>query len=159
MDATLTGAQTVYEHTAPRAAWLHVIRDADPDYPWRGVSPLQRAAVSSQLVRMAEDALVTELNMPTKAMFPMPQGAKVDTDTLRSDFQNKAYQVVFPTTVVAGFGAGRSSAPLTDWKPQRLKPMPEDGAGAAGRQRDGARRGCARGAPGDHGRWRWERER
>ena len=39
VNATLTGAQTVYESIAPRAAWLHVIRDADPDYPWRGVSP------------------------------------------------------------------------------------------------------------------------
>ena len=46
VDGTLTGAQTVYERSAPRAAWLHVIRDADPDYPWRGVSPLQRASVS-----------------------------------------------------------------------------------------------------------------
>ena len=126
VDATLTGAQTVYEASAPRAAWLHVIRDADPDYPWRGVSPLQRAAVSSQLVRLAEDALVTELRMPTKAIFPMPQGASIDTGTLRSDFQNKGYQVVFPTTTAAGFAAGRGSAPLTDWKPQRLKPMPED---------------------------------
>ena len=126
VDGTLTGAQTVCERSAPRAAWLHVIRDADPDYPWRGVSPLQRAAVSSQLVRMAEDALVTELSMPTKAMLPMPQGANVDTDTLRSDFQNKAYQVIFPTTTTAGFGAGRGSAPLTDWKPHRLKPMPDE---------------------------------
>ena len=64
--------------------------------------------------------------MPTKAMLPMPQGANIDTDTLRSDFQNKAYQVVFPTTTSAGLGGGRSSAPLTDWKPQRLKPMPEE---------------------------------
>ena len=125
VDATLTGAQTVYERSAPRAAWLHVIRDAEPDYPWRGVSPLQRASVSAQLARMAEDALVTEMRQPTKALIPLPQGAGVDRDTLRNDIQNKAYQIAFPTTTTAGFGAGRGSAPLTDWKPQRLKPMPE----------------------------------
>ena len=125
VDATLTGAQTVLRSSAPRAAWLHVIRDADPDYPWRGVSPLQRAAVSSQLVRMAEDALVTEMRQPTKALIPIPQGAGVDTNTLRNDIQNRAFQIAFPTTTSAGFGAGRGSAPLTDWKPQRLKPIPE----------------------------------
>ena len=126
VNATLTGAQTVYEATAPRPAWLHVIRDADPDYPWRGVAPLQRAAVSSQLARMAEDALVAEMRQPTKALIPLPQGASVNTDTLRNDIQNRAYQIAFPTTTAAGFGGGRSSAPLTDWKPQRLKPMPEE---------------------------------
>ena len=76
---------------APRAAWLHVIRDADPDYPWRGVSPLQRASVSSQLARMAEDALVTEMRQPTMALIPLPQGAAIDTATLRNDIQSKAH--------------------------------------------------------------------
>ena len=125
VDATLTGAQTVVTTSAPRAAWLHVIRDADPDRPERGVSPLQRAAISSQLVRLAEDALVTEMRQPTKVLIPLPQGAGVDTNTLRNDIQDRAYQIAFPTTTQAGYGAGRGSAPLTDWKPQRLKPMPE----------------------------------
>ena len=125
VNATLTGAQTVYESSAPRAAWLHVIRDADPDYPWRGVSPLQRASVSSQLVRLAEDALVAEMKQPTKSLIPIPQGGGVDTDTLRSNIQNKSYQIAFPPTTSAGYGAGRSSAPLTDWKPHRLQPMPD----------------------------------
>ena len=159
VDATLTGAQTVYETSAPRAAWLHVIRDADPDYPWRGVAPLQRAAVSSQLARMAEDALVTEMRQPTKAIIPMPQGGNIDVNTLRNDIQNRAYQIAFPTTTAGGYGAGRSSAPLTDWKPQRLKPMPEEALVQLADQGDGARRGGARGAPCYHGRWRRERER
>ena len=125
VNATLTGAQTVYTVSAPRAAWLHVIRDADPDYPWRGVAPLQRAAVSSQLARMAEDALVTEMRQPTMSIIPQPQGSPVDTNTLRSEIQSGLHQTVFPPTTAAGYGGGRSSAPLTDWKPQRLKPMPE----------------------------------
>ena len=125
VNATLTGAQTVYESSAPRAAWLHVIRDADPDYPWRGVAPLQRASVSSQLVRMAEDALVREMRQPTMAIIPQPQGSTADTNTLRSEIQSGSHQTVFPPTTAAGYGAGRGSAPQTDWKPQRLKPMPE----------------------------------
>ena len=126
VDATLTGAQTVYEASAPRAAWLHVIRDADPDYPWRGVAPLQRAAVSSQLARMAEDALVTEMRQPTKALIPLPQGANIDTATLRSDIQRSGVPYRLPDHDIGRVRRwARSSAPLTDWKPQRLKPMPE----------------------------------
>ena len=56
----------------------------------------------------------------------MPQGGGIDTNTLRSDFQNQDYQVAFPTTTSAGFGAGRSSAPLTDWKVTRLKSEPDE---------------------------------
>ena len=48
VNATLAGAQTLFETTAPRAAWLHVIRDADPGYPWRGVSPQENASISAQ---------------------------------------------------------------------------------------------------------------
>ena len=36
IDATLTGAETVWQYVAPRHAWLHIIRDATPGYPWRG---------------------------------------------------------------------------------------------------------------------------
>ena len=126
VDGTLTGAQTVVTTSAPRAAWLHIIRDADPDRPERGVSPLQRAAISSQLVRLAEDALVAEMRQPTKAIIPMPFGSTADTGTLRNDIMSPTYQLILPPTNAAGGGAGRGSAPLTDWKPQRLKPIPEE---------------------------------
>ena len=108
VDATMTGAQTVYETSAPRAAWLHVIRDADPDYPWRGVAPLQRAAVSSQLARMAEDALVTEMRQPTKAIIPMPQGGGTSTRTrCETTSRTGRTRVVFPDHYGGGFGGGR----------------------------------------------------
>ena len=126
VDATIVGAQTVFETSLPRAAYLHVIRDADPGYPWRGVSPLERASISSQLVRLAEDALVTEMRQPTKTLIPLPQGGNTITNKLRGDIQDRTSQIAFPPTTAAGFGAGRSSAPLTDWKPQRLQPMPQE---------------------------------
>ena len=56
----------------------------------------------------------------------MPQGGNIDTNTLRSDFQNQDFQIAFPTTTSAGYGAGRSSAPLSDWKVTRLKSEPEE---------------------------------
>ena len=65
------------------------------------------------------------MHQPTKTLIPLPQGGNVSTNKLRGDIQDRTSQIAFPPTTAAGFGAGRSSAPLTDWKPQRLKPMPE----------------------------------
>ena len=126
IDATLTGAETVFRYVAPRAAWLHIIRDASPGYPWRGVSPLGRSQITYALASAAEDALLREAQMPVKALIPLPQG-NIDKATLRNDIQNRAYQVAFPETAAGGFGSGRTSAPTTDWKPHRLQPMPQEG--------------------------------
>ena len=95
--------------------------------PWRGVAPWKRAPTLSKLAASIEASLVQELRQPTKSIIPMPQGAGIDVATLRSDFQNPDFHVAFPTTTSAGFGGGRSSAPLTDWKITRLKPAPDEG--------------------------------
>ena len=124
VDATLTGAETVSQYVAPRGAWLHIIRDATPGSPWRGVSPLQRSQITNALAVAAEDALMRESHMPTKALIPLPQGS-IDKATLRGDIQNRLFQIAFPETTAGGFGSGRTSAPTTDWKPHRLMPMPD----------------------------------
>ena len=74
--ATVVGAMTIMETALPREAWFHIIRDADPDYPWRGVSPLQRATVTTALASAAEDSLLRESRLPSKAIIAMPQGIK-----------------------------------------------------------------------------------
>ena len=97
VDATLTGAQTVYECSAPRAAWLHVIRDAEPDYPWRGVSPLQRATVSAQLVRMSEDALVDRDEPADQVDYTDATGRRYRHEHACGEvLRNKAYNTVLP---------------------------------------------------------------
>ena len=89
------------------------------------MAPWKRAPSLSKLTAEVEAALIREVRLPTKIIIPMPRGGGIDTNTLRSDFQNHDYQIAFPTTNAAGGGAGRSSAPLTDWKPQRLKSEPD----------------------------------
>ena len=154
IDATLTGAETVFRYVAPRAAWLHIIRDASPGYPWRGVSPLGRSQITYALASAAEDALLREAQMPVKALIPLPQG-NIDKATLRNDIQNRAYQVAFPETAAGGFGSGRTSAPTTDWKPHRLQPMPQEGLVRASAEltrvswrHSACIRRCSAGAPG-----------
>ena len=124
--ATVVGAMTIMEKALPREAWFHIIRDADPDYPWRGVSPLQRATVTTALASAAEDSLLRESRIPSKAIIPMPQGIATPTQqTIRQFLTDSINNVVLPETTAGGFGSGRTSAPLADWKPQRLRAMPE----------------------------------
>ena len=127
VDATLAGAQTLYHYVALRPAWLHIIRDARPGYPWQGVSGLQRAQVTNAMATAAEDALLREALLPTKQIIPVPQGVSGATKTtLRGHLTDRLTQLALPDTTAGGFGAGRTSAPTTDWKPYRLQPMPQD---------------------------------
>ena len=135
IDATLSGAMTIREQRAPRGGWLHVIREAHPDNPTRGVPGIQRAQVTYEMAKTLEDALLREGRQPTKSIIPAPQGLPQPTkDQLRAYLEDRVRQVVFPETTQAGFGGGRTSAPQTDWKPHRLMPEPSSGLYIAARE-------------------------
>ena len=125
IDATLSGAMVIREQRAPRGGWLHVIREAHPDYPSRGVPGIQRAKVTYEMATVLEDALLREGHQPSKSIIPVAQGL---TDPLKKQYrafaEDRAMQVIFPETQQAGFGGGRTGAPQTDWKPHRLQPAP-----------------------------------
>ena len=125
-DVSLSGPTGTHTRMVPADGVVHVRYLPDNRTPWRGVAPWKRSPTLSKLAAEVEAALVREVRLPTKIIIPMPQGSGADRNTLRSDFQNQDYQVAFPTTTAAGHGAGRSSAPLTDWKPQRLKSEPDE---------------------------------
>ena len=126
-DVSLSGPTGTHTRVVPAAGVLHVRYLPDCRTPWRGVAPWKRAPTLSKLAAEIESALVREVRLPTKMVIPMPQGAGIDTNTLRSDFQNNNFQIAFPTTTSAGFGGGRGSAPMTDWKVTRLKGEPDEG--------------------------------
>ena len=125
-DVSLSGPTGTHTRVVPADGVLHVRYLPDNRTPWRGVAPWKRAPSLSKLTAEVEAALIREVRLPTKIIIPMPQGGGIDTNTLRSDFQNNEFQIAFPTTTSAGFGAGRSSAPLTDWKVSRLKSEPDE---------------------------------
>ena len=125
-DVSLSGPTGTHTRMVPADGVLHCRYLPDCRTPWRGVAPWKRSPTLSKLAAEVEAALVREVRLPTKIIIPMPQGGGIDRNTLRSDFQNQDYQIAFPTTTAAGGGAGRSSAPLTDWKPQRLKSEPDE---------------------------------
>ena len=125
-DVSLSGPTGTHTRLVPADGVLHVRYLPDNRTPWRGVAPWKRAPSLSKLTAEVEAALIREVRLPTKIVIPMPQGGNIDTNTLRSDFQNNDFQIAFPTTTAAAFGAGRGSAPLQDWKVTRLKSEPDE---------------------------------
>ena len=108
---------------APRAGWLHVIRSAAPEWPYRGIPAVRRATITFDLAKSVEDALWRESRIPAKAIFPIPfqgtSGQQV-ANNLRSHIERRLETAMFPETTQAN----RAQAPQTDWKAQRVTPMP-----------------------------------
>ena len=123
---SLSGPTGTTTRVVPADGVLHVRYLPDCRTPWRGVAPWKRAPTLSKLAAAVEAALVREASLPTKVIVPIPQGAQAAGKNLRADLHNNDYALAFPTTTAGGFGAGRTSAPLTDWKITRLKSEPDE---------------------------------
>ena len=125
-DVSLSAPTGTHTRVVPSDGVLHVRYLPDNRTPWRGVAPWKRSPSLSKLAAEVEAALIREVRLPIKILITLPQGANIDRGTLRSDIQNQDFQLAFPTTTHAGYGAGRGSAPMTDWKPTRLKSEPDE---------------------------------
>ena len=113
-------------HLEPSAV-LHIRYLPDSQRPWCGVAPWRRAPELAALAARIEGALKDEARQPVISIVPMPQGMAPEMKTaIRGDMSNRKYSVMFPDTTASAFGAGRSSAPPSDWKPTRLKPDPSE---------------------------------
>ena len=108
-------------------AVIHLRRAPDPFRPWSGVSSLQRASLSYKLATLVEASLFRESRIPASSVVPMPSGVKTSTaNRIKSMLQSQSIPVALPTTTQAGMGAGRTGAPQTDWKQQRVGPDPPE---------------------------------
>ena len=113
-----SAAETV---RAVAAETVNVRLNGDSYRPWEGIAPLTRAAASGTLYGRLSRSLGDEAAVAALRFLPLPQGATVNTDTLRANLTaDIPGRLTFPTTTTAGFGAGRGSAPLTDWKALRI---------------------------------------
>ena len=97
---------------------VNVRINSDSYRPWEGIAPLARAAASGKLYSALSRQLGDEAAVLVARFIPMPQGSTIDRDTLRAALTSGKLpgRLTFPETTAAGAGAGRSSAPLTDWK-------------------------------------------
>ena len=115
----------------PSGQVLHFRYAYDPARPWRGVGPLGWAADTGALTGNLEKRLSQEAGGAVAHVVPIPQdgGSGEDDDPLKmlkADIAAAKGRTILTETTSAGMGEGRASAPISDWKPQRLGANPPD---------------------------------
>ena len=120
----------------PADAVAHFRYAFDPARPWLGLSPLQWARDTGVLAANLERRLGEEAGGSTARLLPVPaDGGDGDEDTdplakLKGDISNAKGRALVIETTSAGWGDGKSAAPLADWKQQRVGPDPPEALGA-----------------------------
>ena len=106
---------------ATAAEVINVRINSDSRRPWEGIPPLARAVASGQLAARLASSLGDEADVVVSRIIPIAQGSgegaanqlsKAIAGTLPG-------RLAFPETQLAGAGAGRSSAPLRDFRGER----------------------------------------
>ena len=109
----------------PAAAVLHCRYSVDSARPWHGISPLGWARSTGTLAANLETRLGEEAGSSVGYLLPVPGdgGDGSDSDPLaglKADIANLRGRHALVETTAAGWGEGRTAAPMSDYKPQRL---------------------------------------
>ena len=94
-----------------------------------GRGPLSWAHTSARLQSETERSLADEAGGPVAQLVAVPQdgGDGGDDDPLaelKADLKTARGRALLLETTAAGWGEGRSAAPMRDWRPERLGPEP-----------------------------------
>ena len=102
---------------APSVLHLRLIGAADSD--WRGSAPWQSADLSSDAMAELERGIRDESRILNGRVWVSPDGAsQAQAEGMAASIRAlKGGKQVVAETTAAGFGAGKSAAPRTDWKP------------------------------------------
>ena len=123
--------------TAAADAVMHV-RYATNDEPWKGVSPLVSAGLTSAVLANLERSLAQESATPTGNVVAVPAAGslagsdeELDADDnpagdLARDLQTLKGGVVLTETTQGGFGEGAQAQPARDLRPNRFGPVFSD---------------------------------
>ena len=108
----------------PIGSWLFCMGSRTPWRPYRGVAALYRARLTWELAGAAEDALLREMRMPAKGVYPLPRGTGGDAVAagLRVKFAERIEPLIFPDSTQQR----STEKPQTDWKVQRIQPAPTE---------------------------------
>ena len=120
VDMAAPGGRTI-TRTVGADGIVHCRINTSLVQPWRGVSPLVEAGLSSTLLGNLETRLGEEANGRSGYLLPIPEGLSEPAETqLRADLSTLKGGIKLVETTSGGHGQGRNNAPLQDWKPQRL---------------------------------------
>lgn len=115
------------DQTPDRVA--HFVWQTEPDRPWRGVSPIEAAAMAGRLSAELTNALADEASGTRGHLLPIPvDGQDPTVDALKSDLRMLRGQVAVVESQQTGNWSqetGRSPAG-GGWEPHRLGANPPD---------------------------------
>ena len=135
--ATAYGPSGSSTWRVPLASCVFVTWGSPTARPYHGLGPGTWAADTSRLSANAERSLANEAGGPVAQLLPIPQdggdGDEADEDApadplagLKADIKAAKGNAVLVETTAGGWEEGKASAPLADWKQQRLGPMPPE---------------------------------
>ena len=105
---------------------IHVRYQADPEQPWRGVSPLASAAIAGRLSAETMQALADEASGPRGMLLPTPvDGNDPTIAMLKSDIRSLRGKIALVESTSSGWAAdGTPVRPKGDWESRRLGAAP-----------------------------------
>ena len=110
----------------PAEAVIHVAYSRDPSRPWRGVGPIESAALAGKLAAETLAALANEAAGAHGAILPLPvDGSDPTVAALKTDLRQLRGQVALVESTADQWGAGDTrTAPRKDWAPRRIGANP-----------------------------------
>ena len=110
----------------PANGMVHIRLQADPEQPWRGVSPLASAALAGRLSAETMMALADEVSGPRGFLLPSPvDGDDPTISALKSDIRALRGKVALVESQSAGWASdGSQTRPKGDWEARRLGASP-----------------------------------
>ena len=110
----------------PAASVVHCRYQVDPEAPWRGIGPIESAALAGKLSAETVAMLADEASGPRGNLLPVPKDGQDPTvDKLKADIRKLRGKTALVESQVSGWGSdtGRVSR---DWEPRRLGAQPPD---------------------------------
>ena len=108
---------------------IHIRGDVDPDRPWRGISPIESAALAGRLSAEVTAALADEGSMVRGAVLPLPvDGADPTIEALKADLKKLAGNLATVESTATGqWPTDRNGSSTGDWMPRRIGANPPAG--------------------------------
>ena len=106
------------------AGVVHPRWSVDPSTPWRGVGPLQSAALAGKLSAEVTAALGDEASMPRGAVLPLPVDGEDDSvASLKADLKALRGKLALVEST-ASMAPGPAAVPKDDWVARRIGANP-----------------------------------
>ena len=109
----------------PSASVVHPRFEVDPDRPWRGIGPIQSAALAGRLSAETASALADAESGPRGGLLPLPVDGDDPTITaLKADVRNLRGKLAFVESVKTMHPGAAANAPSGDWSVKRIGATP-----------------------------------